>query len=147
MSNLSITIVGLVVLLILTVVGLLVVQVGGESIRGASLTYEIGVLGLTSETLLPGVPVTVTANADLLGRRNSSVLLLRLPTGSVTVENVKFGGPGKGTFQVTVPCGDGEQALEGAARLVLVDHDTQAVLAQSDQLRLLLPGPDCLFTQ
>lgn len=142
----------MVIVLLLAVAGLLVTQIGGEAIRSASLTYEIGGLRLTSDTLLPGVPVTVTVNTELLGRGQSSVLLLRMPTGSMTMGDVELDGLGKGTFRVTVPCESGEQTprLQGkemVVRLVLVDHATQAVLAQSDQLKLLPSGPDCLFAQ
>lgn len=142
------TVVGVVaVAVLLVVVSLLAMQVGGVAIRSASLTYEIGTLELADTVLLPGVPVTVTVNNELLRGGRSSVLLLRLPTGSVTVGGVELGELEAGVFRVVVPCDSvvPAGATGVAARLVLVDHTTQAVLAQSEQLQLLPPGPDCLF--
>lgn len=148
MNNLYTVVGGAAVVVLLVITGLLAAQVGGVAIRGASLTYEIDTLELTDTVLLPGVPVTVTVNDGLSRGGRSSVLLLRLPTGSMTVGDVGSGELEAGVFRVVVPCDSvvPAGAREVAARLVLVDQATQAVLAQSRQLELLPPGPDCLFS-
>lgn len=163
MNNLNVVVGVVIVVVLLVVVGLLIVRVGGVAIRGASLTYEIGTLELASNKLLPGVPVTVGVGEEIFGGGRSSALLLRLPTGSVAVGDVNLGALKTGSFRVVIPCDSEEMAKEQApvfakasagkqgkgvaVRLVLVDHATQAVLAQSEQLELLPPGPDCLFAQ
>lgn len=145
MNNLSVVVGGMVIVVLLAVTGLLVTQVGGAAIRSASLTHGTGTLELASSKLLPGVPVTVGVGEEIAGRGQSAALLLRLPTGSIEVGEVDLGQLQEGTFRVVVPCG-GNELAGAAARLILVDRTTQAVLAQSGELTLLPPGPDCLFS-
>ncbi len=126
----------------------LALQVGGLSIRGASLTYEIGVLETSTTRLLPGVPVTVSLAENVSAiRSQSSALMLRLPRVSLKVGNLSPEQLSSGSFSLMVPC-DGEVLAESQGenvRLVLVDNKTQAILAQSKQMKLLPPGPDCLL--
>jgi hypothetical protein len=148
MNNLNALVGVMMVVVLLVVAGLLIVRVGGVAIRSASLTYEIGTLELASNKLLPGVPVTVGVGEEIFSGGRSSALLLRLPTGSVAVGDVDLGELETGSFRAVVPCDSaGRQGKGVAVRLVLVDHATQAVLAQSEQLTLLPSGPDCLFAQ
>ena len=129
-------------LVAVVVVGVVAVQIGGVSIRSASRTHTLGTLTVANATLLPGVPVTVRIGEEV-GIQTPTAILLRLPAASVTVRGISPQEMAARVFTVVLPC---EAAGEGEtdARLVLVNTDSQAILAQTDQVELLPAGPDCV---
>jgi hypothetical protein len=131
----------LVTITIMIALGVLSMRVGGVSIRSASQTYKMGILEVANSVLLPGVPVTVGINIESLREiKTSPKLLLRLSSGTVVMGEITRRELTEGAARVVLPCSSGS----GQVRLVLVDGVTQNILAQSDSLTILAPGPDCL---
>jgi hypothetical protein len=117
-------------------------------IRTASLTYEIGRLDVRNGVLLPGTPIDISFEPSLLREQSgAALLLLRLVDGTLEVAQVEIASGGQGPVQVKLPCDVGESVASkgAAARLVLIEEQSQAVLAQSQELKLLPPGPDCAW--
>jgi len=148
MNKLQVFAVVVLIVLLVTAAVLLATRIGGSSIRGASQTYEIGSIVVGTEALMPGVPQSLKIQLGSYGGSDgSSVLLMRMPERSVKIGEVSGSDLRKGITQVSLPC---ETSLYGdedkvSGRLVMVDNETQAVLAQSGLLELLKPGPDCLL--
>lgn len=147
MNRLQVVLLVLVALIVVAVLAVSVSRVGGVAIRSASRSHMIGSLETANKMLLPGVPVTVSVTAGSVSSEMVSVLLLRLPTASLVLREVSPRELLLGSFTVDLPCDSGLVAQSGdaQARLVLVDNTSQAVLAQSDSLTLLPPGPDCIL--
>lgn len=137
------TLVGIVSLI---VVALVASQIGGSRIR-ASHQISIGQLSLSSDKVLPGVPVTVTYDLiSIRGIEDASMIMVRTSEESVAIGEVSSTDLGTGRFTVRVPCSSEiyEQAKKNKARFVLVSND-QGVLAQSGSFSILPPGPDCIY--
>jgi hypothetical protein len=136
---------------LVTMVGLIVValvasQVGGARIR-ASHQISIGQLLLSSDKVLPGVPVNVRYDMiNVAGIEDASMIMVRTSEESVAIGEVSAAELGKGRFTVRVPCSSEiyEQARRNKARFVLVSGN-YGVLAQSGSFSILPPGPDCIY--
>ncbi len=148
MSKVQVFMIAVVMLLLVLAVVLLATRIGGSSIRGASRTYEIGSIEVGTEALMPGVPQSAEVDFGLAGnKKGSSVLLMRMPERSVKIGEVKGADLMKGKVEIVLPC---ESSVYGGSndvkgRLVMIDNETQAVLAQSGLLSLLRPGRDCAY--
>lgn len=137
------TLVGVVTLIVVALVGS---QIGGSRIR-ASHQVSIGQLLLSSDQVLPGVPVSVTYDLiNINGIKDASMIMVRTSEESVVIGEVTSTELGIGKFTVRVPCSGEiyEQAKKNKARFVLVSND-YGVLAQSGSFSILPPGPDCLY--
>jgi len=140
----KVTIALLVAVAIMAALGVLAMRVGGVSIRSASQTYKMEKLEVTNSAILPGVPVTVRiALESLQVVKALPVLLLRLSTGTVVIDEITRNELIEGNARVVLPCSSGVGKNE-PVRLVLVDGVSKTVLAQSISLTLLEPGPDCI---
>lgn len=129
---------------VLVALGVLALRVGGVSIRSASQTYEMGKLEVVNTVLLPGVPITVGITIESLEAiKASPMLLLRLSTETTVIDEITYDELSRGRAMVVLPC-NSRGGEKGRARLVLIDGDSQEVLAQSEQLTILAPGPDCI---
>lgn len=133
-----------VTVVIMIVLGVLAMRVGGVSIRSASQTYKMGKLEVASKVLLPGVPATVEITLESLRAiKTSPILLLRLSTETVVVDEITRVELTEGRARVVLPCSSGVGKSQ-RARLVLVDGGSRNILAQSESLTILEPGPDCM---
>lgn len=129
---------------IMVALGVLAMRIGGVSIRSASQTYKMGKLKVTNSVLLPGVPVTVEITLESLRViKASPVLLLRLSSGTVVIDEITYSELSEGRARVVLPCSSGAGKNE-QVRLVLIDGGSQNILAQSKSLTMLEPGPDCI---
>ncbi len=130
--------------IVMVALGVLSLSVGGVSIRSASQTYKMGEVSVVNPVLLPGVPVTVGIDFESLTEAETSLtLLLRLSSETVVVDKITRAELSEGKVSVVLPCVSGNGGNK-QARLVLVESDTQSVLAQSEKLIILEQGPDCL---
>jgi len=130
------------------VLGLIASQVGGSRIR-ASHEIQIGRLLLSSDQVLPGVPVHITYDlVDIEGVNDIAMIMVRTAEESVVVGEVSTTELGEGRFTAVVPCSSDlyEQAQKSKARFVLIS-DNSGVLAQSGTFEMLPPGPDCVYQQ
>lgn len=140
------TIVILLAIVGLVTLGLVSSPVGGISVRSASRTYEVGTLTSSQSTLLPGVATAFTVELSIIPR-NSSLLVLRMPDMMYSLREVPADQLRYGVVSVLLPC-SGELYENGTlsdVRAVLIEHGSNAVLAQSAPLQVLPPGPDCLY--
>jgi hypothetical protein len=132
-----------VVLVAVVTLGVVATQIGGSSIRSASRTHTLGTLTAANNTLLPGVPATIRIGGEV-GIQTPAVVQLRLTEVTRTIRGVSPQEMAARAFVIVVPC-DMSTSEEGdSGRLVLVNSESGAVLAQSSQARLLPPGPDCV---
>jgi hypothetical protein len=132
-------------LLVVVLISVVAVQIGGVSIRSTSRTHIIGSLTTATRTLVPGVPVVVRAEGVEPQPSAAMILLMRLPEANVAVRQIESQELQRGSFSINVPCDSSVAAEEPIpTRLILIDRVSQAVLAQSNQLSLLPPGPDCV---
>lgn len=146
MPRTQITIIVLVVIVGLIVIALVASEIGGSRIR-ASHQVSIGQLSLTSDKILPGVPVNVTYDLiNLIGIEDASMLMVRTSEESVAIGEISSTELGTGRFTVQLPCSSEmyEQAKKNKARFVLISAN-HGVLAQSGSFSILPPGPDCLY--
>lgn len=129
---------------VMIVLGVLAREMNGVSIRSASQTYKMGKLEVASQVILPGVPVIVEITLESLGAiKTLPILLLRLSTETIVVDEITYSELSEGRARVVLPCSSGAGKSQ-QARLVLVDGGTRNMLAQSGSLTVLEQGPDCM---
>ncbi|MBI4022032.1 MAG: hypothetical protein HY372_01625 [Candidatus Andersenbacteria bacterium] len=124
------------------VLGMVAGEIGGVAIRSASRTHAVRAMGVSTNALVPGVPVRLTVDGT---PSRGAVLLLRWPTATVSVQRVGAQEMQLGIITARVPCEMQSAGEWASVRLLLADVEKGTILAQSRQIRLLAPGPDCLF--
>lgn len=142
MTDGRLVLVGVAGFVAVVVLGLVAGEIGGVAIRSASRTHAVAQLGVATPVLVPGLPVCLAVPRVAA---EGTVLVMRGETGTVPVPTVTEGDMCAGFVVARVPCA--EPPADGAqvVRLHLLGAQRGALLAQSRQLTLLAPGPDCVL--
>lgn len=148
MRTSQIAILAVLLLALLAITGMVIAQVGGSSIR-TSGQVQTGQLALSSSLLLPGVPTKITLDSLPTNTNPSSyLLLLKTASQTYTVSEPTTSQLSHGSLSVVIPCDSNIFNPNGGrtdARILLINNLNQSLVAQSNTIELLPPGPDCFF--